>query len=152
VRRRGTPRSKRPYTTKPCETCGIPFGPPPQHDAGWRWAHWEKRRYCSHACSSYALRVAAVIRSSRSRTKGYYYIPCAWHPRAHDNGFVFEHIVVMERQLGRFLLPGENVHHKNGDPGDNRPENLELWVTTQPPGKRPEDLVAYAHEILARYA
>ena len=62
-----------------------------------------------------------------------------------------EHREVMKEMLGRDLLPGENVHHKNGVRHDNRPENLELWVTFQPQGQRPEDLVAYAHEILNRY-
>ena len=30
-------------------------------------------------------------------------------------------------------------------------DNLELWVTTQPAGQRPEDLVKWAREILALY-
>jgi len=57
----------------------------------------------------------------------------------------------MARILGRYLLPGENVHHRNGVPSDNWPSNLALWVKPQPNGCRVEDAIAWAREILARY-
>lgn len=68
-----------------------------------------------------------------------------------DGRRIFEHRHVMEQMLGRQLVNGENVHHINGVRDDNRPENLELWVSSQPSGQRPPDLVAWAHEILRRY-
>lgn len=73
------------------------------------------------------------------------------HPCATANGRVLEHRAVMYELLGRDLLDGETVHHKNGNRGDNRPENLELWVSTQPSGQRPRDLVAWARTIIERY-
>jgi hypothetical protein len=73
-------------------------------------------------------------------------------------GYVFlsefrmtEHKLIMQCELGRELLPGENVHHRNGHKADNRPQNLELWAISQPCGQRAEDLLEYARELIARY-
>lgn len=63
-----------------------------------------------------------------------------------------EHRVAMERMLGRALLPGENVHHRNGVRDDSRESNLELWIISQPSGQRVEDVVAHALAMLSRYA
>jgi hypothetical protein len=73
------------------------------------------------------------------------------HPNANKRGMLLEHIKVMSDVLGRPLYEGETVHHKNGVRSDNHPDNLELWVSFQPPGQRPEDLVVWAKEILRRY-
>ena len=82
---------------------------------------------------------------------GYYYVYYRVHPFADASGRVREHRIVMEQKLGRYLLPFENVHHKNGVRTDNRPENLELWIKVQPAGARVEDIVQWAKEILTLY-
>lgn len=67
-------------------------------------------------------------------------------------GSVAQHRYVMEQYLGRKLYTGENVHHKNGKRDDNSINNLELWITSQPKGQRPDDLVQWANEILFKYS
>lgn len=67
------------------------------------------------------------------------------------DGFRFQHVLVMQRHLGRELLKGEYVHHINGVKDDNRVENLELWRRPHPTGIRVSDALLWAKQILARY-
>lgn len=49
-------------------------------------------------------------------------------PKGHHlrqaHGYAYEHKLVAEQMLGRHLMSGEVVHHKNRDRADNQPENL----------------------------
>ena len=88
-------------------------------------------------------------------SSGYYVIGVpADYPGAKKNvkyGQILEHRKVMQEMIGRPLTGAENVHHINGVRTDNRPENLELWSSSQPSGQRVQEKVQWAREMLALY-
>lgn len=58
--------------------------------------------------------------------KGYITILMPQHPYA-QGGYIFEHRLVIEKQIGRYLLPKEKVHHL-GKKDDNCPHLLMAFV------------------------
>lgn len=60
-------------------------------------------------------------------TKGYVFIKMPDHHRANGVGYVLEHIVVLEKKLGREIkVEDGEVHHKDSDRSNNDPDNLML--------------------------
>ncbi len=106
-----------------------------------------RRRFCGKECAYASARERRGDRSvswrggrSVSKTYGYVWRRAEGHPRTKPGWpYVLEHILVMEEAVGRYLLPFERVHHRNGVRDDNRPENLELWKIKDPAGIRSID-------------
>jgi uncharacterized protein (DUF1330 family) len=85
----------------------------------------EHRKKCSDAlsgCKNPAWRGGRKIHES-----GYIEIHIPIHPFSNSHGYMFEHRLVMEKHIGRYLLKSERVHHINGIKDDNRFENLMLF-------------------------
>jgi len=75
---------------------------------GWRSANWKGGKYLDG--------------------RGYVLVHCPNHPRPTQGGmYVYEHRLVMEEYLGRYLSEDEVVHHENNNKQDNRIENLKLF-------------------------
>jgi len=60
---------------------------------------------------------------------GYILVHNPDHPSANSGGYVREHRLVMEAALGRPLTRTEVVHHIDGNPANNSPENLEMFAS-----------------------
>jgi ribosomal protein L44E len=133
-------RNPEAWVKAPCGNCGATVE---RHAS-----RAPKVFFCDHACHrSYQAKTA------KPHIKGGYVrvFVGIGYPGATESGHIFEHRKVMQEILGRPLLPEENVHHKNGEKADNRPENLELWSRSQPHGQRVKDKIAWAREFLALY-
>lgn len=68
-------------------------------------------------------------KGGRVLRKGYMQIYSPEHPMRTKLGYVAEHRLVMETKLGRYLLRSEVVHHIDGDPLNNNPDNLGLFAS-----------------------
>jgi len=63
----------------------------------------------------------------KRNAKGYVLVLMPEHPNADSKGYIYEHRLIMENILGRYLTIEERVHHNNRIKDDNEPSNLRLF-------------------------
>ena len=67
----------------------------------------------------------------RKTDKGYITIYKPDHPYCYKNKCVKRANLVMEKYIGRYIVPPELVHHKNNIPDDDRLKNLKLCANNK---------------------
>lgn len=92
-----------------CKVCDKEFMPPRPAEGGI---------YCSYECMGIDSRAERVDRN------GYWYVCVPDHPRASKQGYVPEHHLVVEADMGCYLPEGMVVHHKDEDKRNNDIGNL----------------------------
>ena len=88
-----------------------------------------------------------IIKCVTYKDKFGYMVVCSIkdHPKAY-RGTIREHILVMEKHIGRHLRDNETVHHMNGIKHDNRIENLQL--VTRSEHRKIHQRLRYPKEVL----
>ena len=98
-----------------CVSCGACFRTTTQQRRNPKWG-----KFCSHKCST------RFEKQMRFKKNGYWCVKAEDHPKVYGRGYYYEHILVLEKKLGRYLKKGECSHHLDGDKLNNHPDNLEL--------------------------
>lgn len=106
-----------------CEHCGKEFGRPRRVNAKGKGI-----RFCSVSCANKVNTKLLIKEKTRRGEVGYISIRKPEHPNNY-HGRVREHILIMEKMIGRYLRKGELIHHINYLEDDNREENLFLCNT-----------------------
>jgi len=111
---------------KICKTCKTKFKVTPNRI---------KAKYCSFECRNKMYSISGNFKGRNNpqwkggtykHSKGYIYILKPDHPLSNHQGYILEHRFVMGNHIGRYLESTEFIHHINGNPSDNRIENLKL--------------------------
>tara|TARA_Y100000310_G_scaffold338573_2_gene428579 strand:- start:94 stop:888 length:795 start_codon:yes stop_codon:yes gene_type:complete len=67
-----------------------------------------------------------MSKPQRFKKSGYWVVKAEGHPKAYEREYYYEHRLVMENHIGRYLREDELVHHIDGDKLNNDIKNLEL--------------------------
>lgn len=112
---------------RPCRVCGTEMRRPPSQD---------HIMVCSRLCESLGRIKRPLDRQyngkpAKADNHGYIMLWEPTHPNKSLKGWQYEHRLVAEEKVGRYLRSDEQVDHINGIKNDNRPSNLQVLTAHQ---------------------
>lgn len=144
------PRERRRYCSRRCSNAGLTRQPVLKQCRRCKTAMTLKpsqaaREWCSKRCETTdrIKRPLERLHNGRPALKnrhGYIYVWEPSHPCCNRAGWIAEHRLVMELQLGRVLTSEDQVDHINRVRDDNRPENLQVLTGLAHAAKTAADL------------
>ncbi len=84
-------------------------------------------RWRNHPSYRELVRKGLNKKSGTTTTQGYKMICCKKHHFTTKNHYLSEHRLMMEKHIGRYLLPQEEIHHLDQNKQNNQIENLHLF-------------------------
>ena len=112
-----------------CLICGKEFQRTPYH---------KRVRGGAKFCSKKCMNISKIGKKSwnyvgfKKTKRGYIYKRCMKdHPNISKDGYIMEHRLVVEENIGRYVKKGEQIHHVNEKKDDNRIENLMLFPSAK---------------------
>lgn len=91
------------------------------------YVHKNTHNYDNRRCN--LVNIRGYKNNGKTYLNGYIAIYFPEHPRAFDNGCVYEHLLVAEKMLNRPLSNEECVHHIDLNRTNNKEENLMIFAT-----------------------
>lgn len=126
LKRYGIPTRKR-ITERTKQRISIAQKGKPSNRKGFHLSEETKHRI-SEAHKGKILHPSLYGGHTKKRDDGYIKVYVPNHPYATKDGYVMEHILAMEKHIGRYITRDEVVHHINHVRDDNRIENLQLMT------------------------
>jgi len=116
------------YKSTRCFDCYVKARVPWNKGKKGSQVAWNKGK----KCPQYQKEKHYNWKGGKTIQNGYIYVLAPGHPKAktsHKNkrGYVAEHVLVMEKKLGRYLQGDECVHHIDNNPHNNKISNLLLF-------------------------
>src|SRR3990167_2912844 len=94
--------------------------------SGWKHTKKAKRKISIKSKEYYRNNMHPSFKGVKFSSHGRKLIYCPNHPHCHKNKYVYEHRLIMEKYLGRYLKRDEDVHHVDGNIKNNKIKNLKV--------------------------